>query len=456
MKKALSVILIFVMLLGLAACGGTGAQSQENAGLQAGFGRVDISPMTPVGLDGYGDDETRLSTTVLDPIYATCVALRQGETTFLVLTIDALSITDGDSNALRSSISGQTGITKEHIFFGATHTHSAPAWNGSTSAGCLSAAKEAIADLAPATMEAASTQLESMNFVRHYLMNDGTYYGSNFGSEESGYKQHVMDPDKQLSLVKLERGDKKDILMVNWQAHPASAARQSDYTGVSADFVGYARKKVELEAGVLMAYYTGAAGNTNRTSHISGLSPAENSNYQSYGANLGSKIVEAMALLQPVENTEMKATNSKFQVEIDHSWDHMAAEASKAVSAWAQQGLEAGHKLAREYGFSSVYHASAVTKRGYYKGNQYKDLYAFSVGPIGFVTNTYEMFSDHALYVKEKSPFDITFIITGCNGYIANEAAYEYRSYESDTSPYVKGTGEKLAEEMARLLNELK
>ena len=79
-----------------------------------------------------------------------------------------------------------------------------------------------------------------------------------------------------------------------------------------------------------------------------------------------------------------------------------------------------------------------------------------SVGPIGFVTNTYEMFSDHALYVKEKSPFDITFVITGCNGYIANEAAYDYRSYESDTSPYVKGTGEKLAEEMARLLNELK
>ena len=66
------------------------------------------------------------------------------------------------------------------------------------------------------------------------------------------------------------------------------------------------------------------------------------------------------------------------------------------------------------------------------------------------------MFSDHAEYVKENSPFDITVIITGCSGYIPNKAAYEYRSYESDTGFYASGTGEAMAEEYVKLLNAIK
>lgn len=458
MKKILCMIFACLMLLSLAACGGSGSgetQPQE-AGLQAGFGRADVSPLAPLPMDGYGDRETRLSSYVMDPTYATCVALKQGDQTFLLFTVDTLSCSDVIANQLRDSIKSELGIPKENIIIGATHTHSAAAWNGGTSTGCITAAKDALADLAPATMQACSTELENMNFVRHYLMNDGTYSGSNFGSTESGYKAHAVEVDNELSLIKLDRADAKDILMVNWQAHPASAARQQDYNGISSDFVGYARKKVETEAGVHFAYYTGASGNVNPKSQIDGETPQENKNYQGYGANLGGKIIEAMSLLQPVEGNETKTANNKFEVEVDHSWDHMAAEAAKVVGVWKQQSLEAGHKLAREYGFSSAYHANAITSRSTYKGVQTKTLTALRLGPVAFINNDYEMFCDHGEHVKENSPFDITFVITGCAGYIANEASYDYRSYESDTSPYVKGTGEKLAEEMARLLNTLK
>ena len=131
-------------------------------------------------------------------------------------------------------------------------------------------------------------------------------------------------------------------------------------------------------------------------------------------------------------------------------------EATKAVTVWKQQDLEAGHKLAREYGFSSVYHARAITNRNNFSGDQFRSLNAVRVGGVAFINNTYEMFCDHGAYVKENSPFDVTFVITGCNGYIPNEASFDYRSYEADTSAFVKGTGEKLAEEMARLLNTMK
>lgn len=456
MKKILSIILVLVMVLGLAACASSNSASETPVGLQAGFGRTDISPLTPIGMGGYGDKDTRLSGAILDNIYATCVAIRNADTTFLVLTVDVIAASDVNANALRSAIESETGVPADNIYVGATHTHSAPDWNGGTSSGCISAAKAALEDLAPATMETATAELENMNFVRHYLMNDGTYYGSNFGSDASGFKAHALEVDKQLILVNLNREEKKDILMVNWQAHPAAAARQIDYTGVSADFVGYVRKKVEVEANVLVAYYTGTAGNVNPRSLIESENTNNNTNFQTYGATLGEKIIEVMANLTPVEGTEMATTHSSFPVEVDHSWDHMAVQASEAVGAWKNQNLEEGHKVARSYGLSSAYHASSILNRSALKGQQYRELYAFRIGPVGFVSNTYETFCDHGEYVKEHSPFDLTFIITGCNGYIANEASYDYRSYESDTCSYVKGTGEKLAEEMARMLNTLK
>ena len=458
MKKILAFVLACLMMVSLAACGGAGnseTQPQE-VGLQAGFGRADVSPLTPAPMGGYGDSDTRLSSFIMDETYATCVALKQGDETFLIFTVDAIACQDSVANKLRDSIKSELGIPQSNVIVGATHTHSGADWNGATSSGCIKAAKDAIADLAPATMLAGTTRLENMNFVRHYLMNDGTYYGSNFGSTESGFKAHALDVDNEMSLIKLTREGKKDIWMVNWQAHPASAARQQDYNGISADFVGYVRKKVEMEAGALIAYYTGASGNVNPRSQIDGETPASSSTYQSYGAALGEKIMEAMNNLQPTEGNEMKTANNKFVVEVDHSWDHMAVEAAKVVGVWKQQGLEAGHKLAREYGFSSAYHANAITHRSIYKGEQAKTLTALRVGSVAFINNDYEMFCDHGEYVKENSPFDVTFVITGCSGYIANEAAYDYRSYESDTSPYVKGTGEKLAEEMARLLNTMK
>ena len=469
MKKTLSFILVMLLVFGLFACSSSESapastqavttapqETEGTTGLMAGFGRVDISPTAPIGMGGYGDKDTRLSGAILDNIYATCVALKLGEDTFLVFTVDVIAAGDTVANTLRGSVSEATGVPQEHILVGATHTHSAPEWNGGTSSGCVAAAKIAMEDMAPASLEMASAELDNMNFVRHYLMNDGTYYGSNFGSDESGFKAHALEVDNQISLLKLERGDKKGILMINWQAHPAAAARQVDYTGVSADFVGYTRKKIELETGLQVAYYTGASGNVNPRSLIETENTNNNTNFQSYGATLGEKVIALLPTLTPVEVNGTSAAYSHFPVEVDHSWDHMAVQASEVVGAWKNQSLEAGHELAREYGLSSAYHANSILNRSALKGQQYRDLYAFRLGPIGFINNTYETFCDHGAYVKEQSPFDMTFVITGCSGYIANEASYGYRSYESDTCPYVIGTGEALAEEMARLLNTLK
>ena len=462
MKRTITLILILTMILGLCACGGAGGQEDktQTVGLEAGFGRENITPDWPVGMAGYSDAATRKTQNVLDYIYVTCVAFREGETTILVYTADMTAMNQDNQEEMRKHVTQLTGIPDENIFIGATHTHSSCSpnvddkWDKLLRDAFVTAANTAIADLAPVQMQTATTTLEGMNFVRHYLMNDGTYYGSNFGSELSGYKAHATEPDKQMTLIKLDRETKKDILMVNWQAHPASAAREYDYTAVSADFVGPLRTKVETETNMHVAYYTGAAGNTNKDSRIE--SEKHGMDFKVYGQKLADYVIATLPNLTAVEETGIKTTRLEFQAEVDHSWDHMINQANEVYDLWKSENKAAGDQLGATYGFTSVYQARAIRTRYDLPATQPRELRAFRVGPVGFTTGTYEMFSDHALYVKENSPFDITFIITGCGGYIGNKASYEYRSYETDTGMFASGTGEKMAEEYVKLLNAVK
>ena len=468
MKKLISMLLTVCIVLGLCACGGASSSGNtetqpQAAVLQAGYGRENITPDFPVGMGGYSDAETRKSGVVLDYIYTTCVAFNDGEQTILVYTMDVLGLSDSAMEKIRQQVTTYTQIPNENIFIGATHTHSAPSygsddkWDELFLDAAAKAGQKAIADLAPVKMETATATLENMNFVRHYLMNDGTYYGSNFGSTASGFKAHALEyPDRQLILLKLDREEKKDILMINWQAHPAAAARQDDYTAVSADFVGHTRFTLESETGMHVAYYTGAAGNTNPTSLIESENINNNNSYRKYGKTLAKKIQEVLPNLTPVEGNGIQITRFAFEAEIDHSWDHMINEANEVFDLWKTVGKTEGDRLGATYGFTSSYQARAIRTRYDMGATATREMRAFRVGPIGFTTGTYEMYSDHAEYVKANSPFDITFVITGCSGYIGNKASYEYRSYETDTGMYVSGTGEKMAEKYVELLNTLK
>ena len=48
-----------------------------------GYARTDITPSESVPLAGYGNTMQRLSQGVLDPLYATCIAITAGENTLL-------------------------------------------------------------------------------------------------------------------------------------------------------------------------------------------------------------------------------------------------------------------------------------------------------------------------------------------------------------------------------------
>ena len=61
---------------------------------KTGYAKVDITPSWPVPLSGYGNTHKRIHNNVLDPIYAVCVAVNDGENTLLLYHLDLTSTTD--------------------------------------------------------------------------------------------------------------------------------------------------------------------------------------------------------------------------------------------------------------------------------------------------------------------------------------------------------------------------
>lgn len=431
--------------------------------LQAGYGRVAVTPDYQVHISGYGDDETRLSQEVLDDICITCIALKDGDTTVLLYTSDMLSMNPWVVGALRGVISPATGVPAERIYLTATHSHSSPAlygkWDSSVTfresflQGAVEAANLALADLAPAQMLSATREIPLMNFVRHYQVEDGTYAGSNFGNWKLKFVGHATETDPRMVLVKFAREGKPDIVMMNWQAHNDNV-HEVGYNNVSASYTGKIRERFEQRTGDHFAFFMGASGNQNCVS----LLPHEKHGlaWDAYGYKMADHAMEALADLKPVTGEGIRTCHVDFEVDMNHAQEELLDIAKEVRRVWKTEGKPAGTKLARSNGLSSVYHANSIITRVDLPKTTTLELNAFRVGDMGFVTSSNEVFSTVGRYVRANAPYETTFILTGNNIYLPCREAYEYRSYEGDTSQYAIGTAERIQEKLVEMLKEVR
>jgi len=479
MKKLFAIFMLLALCLNIAACTSAGAGEttaapstapSEPEVLSVGYAREDITPDGPVPLGGYGNTHLRTTDHVLDPLYLTCIAFRSGEDTILLYSSDTINSNETLTAPARLRVAKRTGISGDRIFFCATHTHSAPDAGSATPTieeflqkyqkAAIAAAEAAIADLAPATLSATKTQVPNMNFIRHYLMNDGTYFGSNFGSTASGYKDHAAPNDPEMRLIKIDRGEGKDaILMMNWQAHPCftGGVEKKD---ISADYIGVTRAAIERETGMKFAFFQGAAGNHNGFSLLPGEQTLKSNDNNGYGEQLARAAISALDTLQPVEGSGIKSTKVVYEAAVNHDDEDKQEEAKQVNDLYkSTNSRDEGNKLARKLGLSSVYHASAILARPSRPQKDTMDISAISIAGIGFVAAPYEMFAASGTYIKENSPFDMTFICSctnGAHGYLPTAVAYDYGCYESFTSYFAKGTTEAVAEKYVEMLNGLK
>jgi len=414
MKKMFALLLCTLMVVGLfAGCG------EKAATLEVGYGRVDISPdfSVPMTSSKYsqGVEDERL--------YTTCMAFRDGTGKIVLLFHNDLIGSPTDPMGfVRRDIEKKLGIPANNVMIAGTHVHYAPRVEWTSQAPIVKynkllrnwmfeAAEAAIADLKPAEVYTSSIETEGINFCRHYVMKDGSVAGDNFGNTKAGYKDQVREVDHEMQLVKFTREGCKDIVMVNFQTHPHRARTD----GVTSDIVGAMRNSLEERTGCQFIYFTGAAGDINPYSKISG--ETSTGNYKDEGIAMADYAIQG-------------------------------AENYKKVNVGNIQLIENIYKGTPKEGVASV-----------------PDLYmyTFSIGDVAFVMAPYEMFDANGVQIKEGSPFDTTIVCTlayGNTDYIPSYEGFEYEgvgeSYEARCCGFVRGTGEILADQYISMLKQMK
>ena len=472
MKKIVSILLIAVLLLGLCACGAaSGAEggaaettAAASGGFRVGYGKADITPDGPVAMGGYGKADQRISKGVLSYLYATCIAITDADdNTILIYGMDLCGISY--PLKYREDISEATGVPVENMMMSASHTHSAPSYDTPTegSADALEKLEDALVEVSVAAMEdrkeakmyGGSIETEGMNFVRHYLMNDGTYAGDNFGSTASGYASHASEADSQLQLIKFVREDDNDIYLTNFQTHPHQTGGSSKYD-LSADIVGEYRTNMEKALGCEVLYLSGAGGNINSHSRVK--EEQATPDWKAWG-------VKMAEYAQKVEFTELntgkvQAATYEFQAAINHNDDQWASICDDLANRWNKGEITTAQlkELGLTYGvkLNSPYHAQAIRSRA--KMGNYNTflIQAYSFGDVGLAAFPGEQFDTNGKFIKDNSPFAMTIVATkanGENGYFPSQFAFDVSGgYECDTTKYVPGTAERLADQYVEML----
>ena len=425
MKKIITLLLCAVLLLGLfAGCSGSGegeSGGDKIATFSVGYAKAGITPRDSVPLRGYGDAMQRFSTGNLEPLYATCVAFADAEgTKMLFITHDLTNSADNIFVDLRKQISEETGIPVSHILVSASHSHSSPDYSqavptiatyiADVKSSILQGAKDALADLSPATMRTGYERVDKANTTRHYLLADGSYQGKSVGTvPKDQLIGHHSKVDNLLQVVEFAREDKKDVVLVNWCGHPMGVGDDL-YTLCGPNYPGILRQELEAKYDVEVAFVLSGSGNVNNGSQIAG--DVEQKSYVELGERLAS-----------------------------------------VVGGLLEGNMTAG-KVDKIHLEENLY--MAMGKSGY---EIEIPLYAFSVGDWACVTAPFEIFDTNVMAVRDASKYKMTFYASCANislGYLPTPASYDWAiTYEAGITKFPKGTAEMVQDQLIQMLDRI-
>ncbi|MBR7095097.1 MAG: hypothetical protein IKC73_02650 [Clostridia bacterium] len=226
--------------------------------LHAGFSRVDITPMVGISLKGYYGE--RIAKGTLDPTEATALALRIGDVTALILSVDVVGIPTPVVSEYRDAIAAAAGLPREAIFIHSVHIHTGPDIvppdrNGTPKPEVVAKINEyrsflghrlvdaslsAIEDLSPATMGYAVGRAENVAYIRRFRMKDGSVK-TNPGVGNPEILEPLEEIEERVSVIRFDREGKNDIVLFHFGLHP-------DVIGgyhFTADWPGFARRTLE-------------------------------------------------------------------------------------------------------------------------------------------------------------------------------------------------------------------
>ncbi len=441
------------------------------AELRVGVAATDITPPLGIGMAGYYHE--RGADGVLDPLFSKALVIEQDGRRAALITVDLIGVTRWVTDQARAQIEAATGIQRDHVMISATHAHTGPELANRTRRSAdlggkaplavayteglpkliAESVRLANAHLQPAQLSVAKGRCDGLTFNRRYFMRDGTI-GWNPGKLNPNIVMPAGPNDPEVRILYVEPAGATApaqalATYVNFAMHP-------DTTGgskISADWPGALSRVLAAYHGTkhLTLVANGTCGNLNHLD-VSWKWPQGGPGEQNrIGAILGAAVFQAYKVLAPIQAGALRARRDQLQLDLPQFTPEQIAEAQTAVANTKDDVGPNFMKLVRAYRILDV---------AARQGKPYElELQVIALGKeVAWVALPGEIFVELGLALKQRSPFPQTFIAELANeniGYVPDRRSFAEGNYEPESARCAPGSGERLVEAAAHMLDDL-
>ena len=443
--------------------------------LQAGFSRVDVTPMLGIGMAGYY--VPRLAEGVLDPLQINALALACGDTKVVFLSIDHCGIVKEVLNPMIDQVCHVTGLPREAVYIHSTHTHTGPFLNYNPTEPLeieyaqlvtrkfADAAKLAMEDLKPAKMGYGIGDAPNIAFVRRFRMRDGSVR-TNPGVDNPDILHPIGDVDERVNVLRFDReGD--SLVLVNFGNHP-------DVVGgckISADWPGFLRETVEKALdNTKCLFFNGAQGDVNhvnvhpRGGYLNDMFMVFDDVARGYkharymGRVVAGGVLQAFDKVKYVDVDSIRFAQKYIDVPANLPDPSQIPEA-KRINDLHNAGRDAELPFSGMMLTTVVARAARMVRLENGPDRFRMPLSAIAVGPVAMFGIPGEPFTGVGRALKEAEGYEL--VLPTCNtnakeGYFPMLECYEEGGYEAGSSNFKAGVAELIIDAGLKLLEELK
>ena len=443
--------------------------------LQAGFSRVNVTPMMGIEIDGYF--KIRRAEAVLDDLELIALALACDDKKIVMMTIDHCGIKKVVMDTIRDRVAKQLQLPMEAIVISATHTHTGPMIRPDATdpleleylefvtRRAVDVANFALNDLKPATMGWGIGQAPRVAFVRRFRMKDGSVQ-TNPGVNNPNISAPIGDVDERVNVVRFRRENADDIVMVNFGNHPDVVGGNK----ISGDWPHFLRRTVEKAIdNTKCIFFNGAQGDVNHV-NVFPQGGEMNDMFHDFddvargyaharhiGHVVAGGVLQVYDKVKFVDVDSIRFTEKIVKVPSNRATVEELPEAHR-INDLHNAGKDS--ELPYEGMMLTTVEAKAARMVALENGPDLFDLplTGVSIGPIAFVGIPGEPFTGIGRALKETEEYDLVMpacLTNGSEGYYPMQEAYDEGGYEAGTSQFKAGVAELLIDGGKAMLKEL-
>ncbi len=370
-----------------------------------------------------------------------------------IVACDVLFVERDFVDRALARIEKSTGIPAQCVLVNATHTHHAPTtatvhgyerdevFVGRVEDAIVSAVEEAGGRLdgGDATMLFKLGEENTVGANSRVLLADNTIWWT--GSMDDAMR-HTGPFDPELPVLAFRGADDKlRAVLFNHSTHTIGTRQP----GVrSPSFYGLAAQELEAQLGCPVEFLEGASGSTH---NITGV-PVDEAVRRMKRA-----VTEALAAAEPQAVTELVSIKRPFEFKV-RTFDESVED--EKVSSYCRKRVP-DHAAA----IIDVFRRMREKLRDQQGQTRQTVLQVIALGDVAIVGVPAEYFTIFGVDIKRRSPFKHTIVVELANdwiGYLPNLEAHQFGGYQTwmGLHSYAEpGTGERVADQIASMLDEL-